>query len=123
MATVGRGADQYTVRFPDGLRDRVKEAAEANGRSMNAEIVQVLLDHYLSGIDDLPPEMKKRVEDGESPLKVWRVHKGLSLLDLSVATGIDPANIKKIEETKRFGSVATLQAISEALGVSIDALI
>ena len=39
MATVGRGADQYTVRFPDGLRDRIKAAAEANGRSMNAEIV------------------------------------------------------------------------------------
>lgn len=39
MATVGRGAEQYTVRFPDGLRDRIKSAAEANNRSMNAEIV------------------------------------------------------------------------------------
>ncbi|MGN7867799.1 Arc family DNA-binding protein [Paracoccus sp. 22332] len=42
MATVGRGAEQYTVRFPDGLRDRIKLAAEANGRSMNAEIVATL---------------------------------------------------------------------------------
>lgn len=39
MAVVGRGAEQYTVRFPDGLRDQIKAAAEANGRSMNAEIV------------------------------------------------------------------------------------
>lgn len=46
MATVGRGADQYTVRFPDGLRDRIKAAAEANNRSMNAEIVATLEREY-----------------------------------------------------------------------------
>lgn len=46
MATVGRGAEQYTVRFPDGLRDRIKAAADANGRSMNAEIVATLEDKY-----------------------------------------------------------------------------
>lgn len=27
------------VRFPDGMRDRIKEAAKASGRSMNAEII------------------------------------------------------------------------------------
>jgi len=32
-------ADKFVVRFPDGMRDRIKEAAEANNRSMNAEIV------------------------------------------------------------------------------------
>lgn len=34
-----RHADKYIVRFPDGMRDRLKEAAHANGRSMNAEII------------------------------------------------------------------------------------
>lgn len=45
--------DQYMVRFPDGLRDRIKAAAEANNRSMNAEIVAALLETYpdISGID------------------------------------------------------------------------
>lgn len=47
MATVGRGADQYTVRFPDGLRDRIKDAAEENGRSMNAEIIARLEASFL----------------------------------------------------------------------------
>lgn len=46
MATVGRGADQYTVRFPDGLRDRIKAAADENNRSMNAEIVATLEEKY-----------------------------------------------------------------------------
>lgn len=32
-------ADRFIVRFPDGMRDRIKEAAAANNRSMNAEII------------------------------------------------------------------------------------
>lgn len=35
----GRGSDQFMVRLPEGMRDRIAEAARANGRSMNAEIV------------------------------------------------------------------------------------
>lgn len=31
--------DQFVVRLPDGMRDQIKYAAEANNRSMNAEIV------------------------------------------------------------------------------------
>ena len=31
--------DQYMVRFPEGMRDRLKDAAATNKRSMNAEIL------------------------------------------------------------------------------------
>lgn len=31
--------DQYMLRLPDGMRDRIAELAKASGRSMNAEIV------------------------------------------------------------------------------------
>ena len=41
--------DQFMIRFPDGLRDRIKAAAAANNRSMNAEIVATLEEAY-------PPE-------------------------------------------------------------------
>jgi|GEM_PF-2220727 len=34
-----RLADQFVVRFPEGMRDKIAEAAKANNRSMNAEIV------------------------------------------------------------------------------------
>jgi hypothetical protein len=45
--------DKFMLRFPDGMRDRIREEAEANGRSMNAEIVYRLaqtlgLDEQLS---------------------------------------------------------------------------
>lgn len=34
--------EQYIVRFPDGMREEIKERARKAGRSMNAEIVQIL---------------------------------------------------------------------------------
>lgn len=34
-----RTADQFVVRFPDGMRDRIADQAKLNNRSMNAEIV------------------------------------------------------------------------------------
>lgn len=34
-----RKQDQFIVRLPDGMREKIKVAAEANKRSMNAEIV------------------------------------------------------------------------------------
>ncbi|PTQ72733.1 Arc family DNA-binding protein [Celeribacter persicus] len=45
-AKAGRGSDQFVVRLPDGMRDRIKAAAETNNRSMNAEIVATLEKEY-----------------------------------------------------------------------------
>ena len=52
MAKAGRGADQFMVRLPDGMRDQLKESAAANGRSMNAEIV-ARIEAALSLVNDL----------------------------------------------------------------------
>lgn len=41
-----RSLDKVIVRLPDGMRDRIKSAAEANNRSMNAEIVATLEEKY-----------------------------------------------------------------------------
>lgn len=38
--------DRFIVRLPDGMRDRIKAAAEAHNRSMNAEIVATLEEKY-----------------------------------------------------------------------------
>lgn len=39
-----RGSDQFVLRFPPGLRDQIREIAEKNGRSMNAEIIARLME-------------------------------------------------------------------------------
>lgn len=37
-----RGVDQFVLRFPNGIRERIREEAEQNGRSMNSEILDRL---------------------------------------------------------------------------------
>ena len=58
--------DKFQLRFPDGMRDRIKQAAEDSGRSMNAEIIHRLEQSLTDGTpgthDELPTaeEAKKR---------------------------------------------------------------
>lgn len=33
------GADKFTLRFPPGMRERIRAAADASGRSINGEII------------------------------------------------------------------------------------
>lgn len=40
--------EKLLLRFPPGMRDRIKVEAKANGRSMNAEVVQRLQEAYES---------------------------------------------------------------------------
>ncbi|MDP5307582.1 Arc family DNA-binding protein [Paracoccus spongiarum] len=40
--------DKFVLRLPDGMRNRLKMAAERNRRSMNAEIVDALDSHLLA---------------------------------------------------------------------------
>ncbi|WP_312946321.1 Arc family DNA-binding protein [Agrobacterium sp.] len=35
----GRESDKFPLRLPDGMRDQIKDEADRNNRSMNAEIV------------------------------------------------------------------------------------
>ncbi|WP_109614647.1 Arc family DNA-binding protein [Pseudaminobacter salicylatoxidans] len=46
MAKPGRGADQFPLRLPPGMRDQIKRAAEDSGRSMNSEILDVLREAF-----------------------------------------------------------------------------
>ncbi|AXO90242.1 Arc family DNA-binding protein [Pseudomonas parafulva] len=38
-STSSRDADKFVVRLPDGMRDRIGDAARGNNRSMNSEII------------------------------------------------------------------------------------
>ncbi|WP_420703331.1 Arc family DNA-binding protein [Aeromonas hydrophila] len=39
-----RGWEKFMLRTPPGMREAIKELAKQNGRSMNSEIVQRLLE-------------------------------------------------------------------------------
>ena len=42
MKYPSRRADQFPVRFPDGWREKIKEEAKREHRSMNAEILAAI---------------------------------------------------------------------------------
>ena len=48
-SAAARNADKFVVRLPPGMRQRVAEAARANHRSMNSEIV-TRLERSLDGV-------------------------------------------------------------------------
>ena len=45
-APTNRDSDKFMLRLPDGMRDRIAQAAKSNGRSMNAEIIQKIEDAF-----------------------------------------------------------------------------
>lgn len=53
--------DQFILRMPDGLRDRIKAAAEKRGRSMNAEIIRVLEEEFPTPTSDELTELMSQV--------------------------------------------------------------
>lgn len=54
--------DRYIVRFPDGMRDRLKDAAASNKRSMNAEIVARLEASFEAGSASLNGEIAALIQ-------------------------------------------------------------
>lgn len=71
----------------------------------------------------LPAEMVDRILDGESPIRVWREHRGLTVKALAEGAGIAAAYLSQIETGKRDGTVATVKKLAEVLSVSVDDLV
>ena len=73
------------------------------------------------GAEELvPAQIADRLIDGESPLLVWREHRGLSQSALARASGVNRVQIVDIEAGRNTGSVRTLRKIADALGVAMD---
>ena len=83
-----------------------------------------LYDHAKSlGGESFPIEAADRLLAGESAVKVFRDHRGMTQKQLAGAAGINPLCLSQIERGVRTGSARTLSALAEALGVNVDDLI
>jgi DNA-binding XRE family transcriptional regulator len=75
------------------------------------------------GDDEVVPfEIVERRVAGESPLKVWREHRGLTQEGLAAESGVSRVMIAAIESGHRRGGVATLKKLAVALKLSLDNL-
>lgn len=60
-SSTGRSSDKFMLRFPDGMRDRIAEAAKSNNRSMNAEIV-ARLEGSFTPSEEAVAEVRRMIE-------------------------------------------------------------
>lgn len=58
--TTGRDSDKFMLRLPRGMRQRIRRAADSNGRSMNQEIIHALESHFPAGPS--PKELARNID-------------------------------------------------------------
>jgi DNA-binding XRE family transcriptional regulator len=72
------------------------------------------------GEEYLPAEFADRLLAGESPLRLWRKHRGMTLDALGTAVGIGKSFLSQIEKGTRRGSPSIWRKLAGALDVSTD---
>jgi len=73
--------------------------------------------------ETVPAKVTHRILDGESPLRVWRKHRGLTLHDLAQRCEVTDAAVSQIENRKRQPSVDLLKRLAKSLAVDVDDLL
>lgn len=71
----------------------------------------------------IPSEMLDRLLEGESTIRMWREHRGMTGAALAEKAGISTAYLSELEAKKKSGSVAVLKRVAAALNLTIDDLI
>ena len=71
----------------------------------------------------LPADLVDRLLSGDSPLRVWREYRGLTIKALAGETGVAPSYLSQIETGKRAGTVETLSRLAAVLRTTIDDLV
>src|SRR5712691_4249835 len=74
------------------------------------------------GQETVPHELVRRLLAGESPVRVWREHRGRSLRQLAERAGVGAGYLSQIENGARKGTVKTMKKIAAALDVDLDDL-
>ncbi len=91
----------------------------------DAALLDRLRADLAAGREELVPmELADSIAVGDSPIKVWRRHRGLTQKDLAAATGLNQAYISELESgAKPNPSIDTLRRLARELGVSLEDLL
>lgn len=70
-----------------------------------------------------PWSMAKRLLRGESPIKVWRQHRGLSQRQLAELVGVRATYVSQLETGRKRPSLDLAITLARALSVTLDDLV
>lgn len=108
------------VTIPRREYDRLRAAVEDLADLQSYDRAKAAL---LAGDDELiPGPFANRLLNGDSTLRVYRDLRGLTQAALSERAGVNRVMIAEIETGRKKGSIATLRALADVLGVKVDDL-
>jgi hypothetical protein len=96
-------------RLLELAEDRADEDAAARAEKRRAE-----------GEEYVPIELVDRILAGESPLRVWRQYRKLSLKQLSEGSGVGLSYISELERGLKNGPGRVWGKLAQALNVSVE---
>ena len=70
----------------------------------------------------LPIRMVERLLAGDSPVRVWRSHRGMSARELAKAADLAPSYLSEIETGRKPGSFEAMARLARVLGVAMEDL-
>jgi DNA-binding XRE family transcriptional regulator len=110
------GEPAYAV-LPISEYERLIEAAdEAHGvRAFDA--------YSAEKPETFPSAVADKLLAGENPVRVFRIHRGLTQHDLAKRSGVSQVAVSQIETLKRQGSLDVLRALAAALAVDLEDLV
>ena len=75
------------------------------------------------GEELIPSEVTFAILDGESPIRVWRKHRGMTQQQVAEKAGISKSYLSQLESGQRRGTTEVLSAVASALSVSLEDLV
>jgi DNA-binding Xre family transcriptional regulator len=112
--TLSRGRYDALLRRVEDAEDRAAVAAQ--------EAREEALGKAAARADHLPVELVRRLIAGESPVRIWREHRGMTGKALAEAAGVTASYLSEIENGKKPGSFDTMARIARALAVRMEDL-
>src|SRR5690348_11694043 len=96
--------DRIIVRLPDGMRDKVADMAQANGRSMTAEVVAALEQHLQSKdrVSQLWETHQRHFDELESRIAlIWEAVENLEVQAAAGWKGEFRGGLRRLEKLRR----------------------
>jgi DNA-binding XRE family transcriptional regulator len=115
--TAPDGTEMVVIRAED--YDRLVAAAALDDDRRDARMADRAL--ALSDVR-YPAAVVDAILGGATPLRAWRVYRGLSQISLAEAANLSATGLNKLELGKRDGRPATLRAVAKALDIPVSAL-
>ncbi|ATI79063.1 helix-turn-helix domain-containing protein [Sphingobium yanoikuyae] len=110
-------AGQKIAMLPIEDYQRLVEIAEDKADTVAAAEAEARRD---GGEEYLPAKVVDGMMAGESPLRAWRKHRGLTLKVLAERVGSTHAHLSNVERNKRSANVELWRKLAMELNVSLD---